>query len=200
MTRPKLPKPPKGAERAGPIERADAALGTAAAAYRDVPAVRVLRTIAGVADQPPLFALSALTLVVGAALRDRRLTRTGARMLLAEAAATAAKAVIKHRIARTRPGKMLKDGRYGLHVDRAGTKDDSPWNSFPSGHTAGAVAVGRAILRDYPEAAPLVAGAIALVGGVQPFTGAHFPGDVVAGAALGWTSEALVARGMAAIG
>lgn len=187
-------KAPRGAKRAGRIERTDAALGKAAAQFREAPLVRMLEKFGDLADQPPLIAACVATIAAGAVLRKPRLLRAGLRMLASEAVATGAKALVKHHVARTRPGKMLKDGRYSRQTDRNGDKDDGPWNSFPSGHTAGAVAVGRALVREYPVAAPAVAVAATIVALVQPFTGAHFPSDVAAGAAIGLTSEAAVDR------
>ena len=65
--------------------------------------------------------------------------------------------------------------------------------SFPSGHTATAFAVAGALIFSYPYARRgLVAAAIlalaALVGASRIAVGAHWPGDVAAGAALGWVS------------
>lgn len=185
-------KAPRGAKRAGPIERTDAAIGAAASRYRETGLVRGLGKLADLADQPPMVAACVATAVAGAVLRKPRLLRAGLRMLASEAVATGAKALAKHFVARTRPGKMLEDGRYSLQRDSDGDRDDGPWNSFPSGHTAGAFAVGRALVREYPAAAPAVAAAATLVAMVQPFTGAHFPSDVVAGAAVGLASEAVV--------
>ncbi len=192
MAKKKKLKAPKGAKRAGPIERTDAALGAAAARYRKTPVVRALHAIGQVADQPPLIIGSVATIAAGAVLRRPRLLRAGTRMLASELVATAAKGLVKHHVARTRPGTMLRDGRYALQKDKDGDKDRGPWNSFPSGHTAGAVAVGRALVREYPAAAPLVAGGVALIALIQPFTGAHFPSDVAAGGAVGLVSEAAV--------
>ena len=183
---------PKGAKRAGPIERTDAALGAAAARYERALPVRVVGKIAQLADQPPLIVGGIAVIAAGAALRRPRLLRTGMRMLASEVVATGAKALIKRQVARTRPGKMRKDGRYVSARDDHGDRDVSAWNSFPSGHTAGAVAVARAVTREYPAAAPLAGLAVAIVALVLPFTGAHFPGDVAAGGAIGLASEAAV--------
>jgi membrane-associated phospholipid phosphatase len=185
-------KPPKAAKRASAPERIDAALGHAAMAHRKHPLVRALGAAGEIADQPPLIAIGVVTSVAGAAARNPRLLRAGLRMLASELVATGAKALIKHHIARTRPGTMRKQGRYALHVDGKGKKDDGPWNSFPSGHTAGAVAVTRALAREYPAAAPALAAGATGVALAQLPTGAHFPSDVAAGAALGLASEALV--------
>ncbi|NIJ20003.1 membrane-associated phospholipid phosphatase [Sphingomonas naasensis] len=144
------------------------------------------------ADQPPLIGICLATIGSGAALRRPRLLRAGLRMLASALVATAAKAVIKHHVDRTRPRKMLRDGRYALRADGKGSKDEGPWNSFPSGHTAGAVAVGRAVTREYPAALPATGLAMATVGLIQLPRGKHFASDVLAGAMIGALSEALV--------
>ena len=189
-------KAPPAADRASKAERLDAALATAAVRHREHPVVRVLGAVAELADQPPLLAGSAGVVVAGVALRQPRLARAGLRMLTAELVATGIKAAVKHRVVRTRPHKMLKDGRYVLDSDADGEKDEGPWNSFPSGHTAGAVAVGRALTREYPGSAPAVALAATLVALIQLPRGQHFASDVVAGAAIGFGSEKLVDAGV----
>ena len=196
MAKKKL-KAPKGAKRASNAERVDAAIAKAAVQHRRNPLVRVAGVIGDLADQPPLLLGAAATIAAGALLRKPRMVRAGARMLASEIAATGLKAAAKRFVARTRPGKMLKDGRYKLEADAAGDKYDGPWNSFPSGHAAGALAVGRALSREYPGALPaaaLVAGIAALV---QLPKGTHFPSDIAAGAAIGVASEALVNEGAA---
>jgi membrane-associated phospholipid phosphatase len=185
-------KTPRGVRRAAVIERIDAVLGAAAARCRRSSMMHTAKQFATIADQPPLIALSITTIVAGALLRHGRLERAGVRMLASEMAATGAKALIKRYVARTRPGKMLKDGRYARSIDPEAAKNEGPWNSFPSGHTAGAVAVGRAFVREFPGAAPIVAAGATAVAVVQPFTGAHFPSDVVAGGLVGLASEALI--------
>lgn len=154
--------------------------------------VRAVGLAAEAADQPPLFAASIATIGLGTVLRRPRLLRAGLRMLASELVATGIKSVVKHHVNRTRPHKMLKDGRYSLHTDAGGRKDEGPWNSFPSGHTAGAVAVSRAATREYPEARPAAGIAAALVALIQLPRGRHFASDVVAGAVIGAVSEALV--------
>jgi membrane-associated phospholipid phosphatase len=187
----RMPEPAE-ASHASKAERLDAALAAGAVRHRKNPAVRVLGTLAELADQPPLLAGSAATIAAGLALGRPRLARAGVRMLASELVATGIKAAVKHHVVRTRPHKMLKDGRYVLDTDKHGDKDEGPWNSFPSGHTAGAVAVGRALTREYPQAAPAVAVAATLVAVIQLPRGTHFASDVVAGAAIGWGSERIV--------
>jgi undecaprenyl-diphosphatase len=160
-----------------------------AAQARDARPVRAAGMLAEVADQPPLIAIAAATTVAGLVLRRADLVRGGSRMLAAHLVATAVKAAIKHRIDRSRPAHEMAG-----HPDtlRSGNSDAHELNSFPSGHTAGAVAVARAASRDLDGAAipaTLAAGAVAVT---QPVTGSHHFSDVVAGALIGWVSEALV--------
>ncbi|MBO9621213.1 MAG: phosphatase PAP2 family protein [Sphingomonas sp.] len=187
----KKKKLPEGAHRASVIERIDVRIAQQVGRLRDAMPVRVAARIAALADQPPLFAASAATLAAGLVLRRPRLARTGARMLASEYAATLIKSALKHRIDRTRPHKMLRDGRYAFR-EAQGEESDGSWSSFPSGHTAGAVASGRAIARETPAAGPVTAAAAAGVALVQLPDAKHFASDVVAGAAIGWAAEALV--------
>lgn len=186
-----MSQPSDPAAAATRIEQADVAVAEAAAEVQHHPVTKALGAASEIADQPPLFALSAIVIATGVLRRDRRLARTGMRMLAAEGLATAVKALIKHRISRTRPHKMLDDGRYEM---RRGGPDEGPWNSFPSGHTAGAVAVSRAIVRDYPSRAVSAYGAAAAVAAIQIPRCAHYPTDIAAGAAIGWLSEWVVSR------
>lgn len=191
-------KAPEAAARASKVERIDAAVATAAVQYRENIVVKALAPLSAASDQPPLIAASAATLVTGLVLRRPRLARAGLRMLASEVVATGIKAVIKRYVARTRPHKMLEDGRYRLHPDKAAEKNEGPWNSFPSGHTAGAVAVGRALSREYPHASGAALATATMVGMIQLPRGTHFSSDVAAGALVGLVSEEIVHRAMGA--
>ena len=57
--------------------------------------------------------------------------------------------------------------------------------SFPSGHTAAAVAFASGVARELPPAGVPLQALAALVGYSRVHTGVHYPGDVVAGALLG---------------
>lgn len=192
MAKPK-PKAPKSAKHASAIEHADAAVAARLSRARKSLPVSVVGVASELADQPPLIAISLGTLAAGLVLRHPAVARAGLRMVASELVATAIKGAIKRRVDRTRPHKMLKDGRYALQRSK-GAESDGAWSSFPSGHTAGVVAVGRAVSREFPRAAPASRAIMAAVGAVQVPRGAHFPTDVIAGAAIGWAAEALVDR------
>lgn len=170
-------------------ERVDLTLSQAAGEYRGTPLVRFLGKVSEVADQPQLTTLNLLTVAAGAMRRDRQLLETGLHMLAAHALATLAKSVIKRSVDRTRPKLLVDEGRY---TRRPGQRNEGPYNSFPSGHTAGAVAVARALARHYPAAALPAYGAAAAIAFIQIPRCAHYVSDIGAGALLGLASEAVV--------
>ncbi|MDB5689920.1 MAG: phosphatase family protein [Sphingomonas bacterium] len=174
---------------ASAIERADVEVTKAAAPYRHTLPVRIAGQLSELADQPPLISICAATLALGLVTGDRRLARSGGRMLASELLATAIKSAVKKSIDRTRPKLLVDEGRYRM---APGSTDEHPINSFPSGHTAGAVTVARAFARDYPEhagVAYLAASAAALV---QIPRCTHYPSDLAAGAAVGIVAELAV--------
>lgn len=169
------------------IEQADVAVSAEAGKLRHTPGVRLLGAASEIADQPPAFTLAAAATVAGFALGRPRLAEAGLRSLAVLTLVTAAKSAIKAVVVRTRPFMLLDHGHYESGVMGP---DEGPWNSFPSGHTANAVAVARAIARAAPEAeGPAMAAAIG-IGVTQVPRAAHHPLDVVAGAALGLAVEA----------
>ncbi|WP_177200132.1 phosphatase PAP2 family protein [Sphingomonas rubra] len=171
------------------VGRADRRHAHAATRAFDGPLMTLAGEASELADQPPLIALSAATIVAGVALRRPVVLRAGVRMLASHLAATGVKTILKSMIDRTRPSRAVAEG---YHVGKGDGADDSSLNSFPSGHTAGAVAVAQAVAAEAPLAAlPLQAAAIG-VGALQPRRGKHYLSDVLAGAAIGWASERLV--------
>lgn len=171
------------------VVRVDQALSHGLARYRHHPLARAAGWAAEAADQPQLIGLSVATLVVGALAGRRDLVRGGARMLAAELLATAGKAAVKRLVDRSRPGHALASGD---HRFRGGDSDEHELTSFPSGHTAGAVAVSLAAAREIDGVAVPAALATAGVAAAQAPSGHHYLGDVMAGAAIGWLAEALV--------
>ena len=171
------------------VERADRTLTYEAAANRDTAPVRIADFIGGVADQPQLITASIATIAAGLIMRRTDLMRGGTRMLAAHLVATAAKTAIKRSIDRTRPAKAIDDG---AHRFEPGDSRDHDQSSFPSGHTAGAVAVARAAAREIDGAAAPAAIGVGAIAAIQPIAGNHYLSDVLVGGAIGWLSEALV--------
>ncbi|WP_294295153.1 phosphatase PAP2 family protein [uncultured Sphingomonas sp.] len=171
------------------LEKVDRKLTHKASAKHDTPAMRAAARVGELADQPPLIALSAATLALGLILRRRSVAEAGARMLASHLLATAAKEVVKRSIDRTRPHSVKKGHDYKL---APGDDRSHHYSSFPSGHTAGAVAVARAAARVWPERTPSLSLAAASAGAIQLPIAKHYVGDVVAGAAIGLASEWVV--------
>lgn len=157
-----------------------------AAARENGRLVRAAGAATELADQPPLIALSAATIVVGAVLRRPAVLRSGVRMLASHLVATGIKTALKNSVDRTRPSRALKEGH---SIGRGDGAEDTTLNSFPSGHTAGAVAVAQAVASESPAAAVPLQAAAAGVAALQPSRGQHYLSDVAAGALIGWLSE-----------
>lgn len=66
--------------------------------------------------------------------------------------------------------------------------------SFPSSHTSAAAALAVVLSRLYPRLTPLVWFLVACVGVGRVVLGAHFPSDVIAGAAVGYAAATLLFR------
>lgn len=172
------------------VVKADKTLTHAAAKHRNHPAAKVAGWVSELADQPPLIALSLATVAAGAVSRRPKLARNGARMLAAHLAATLARAAVKATVDRARPAHALETG--DERFEAGDGAEDKALNSFPSGHTAGAVAIARAVGREFPDAASPALAASALVALAQPPSGKHYWLDTVAGAAIGWAAERAV--------
>jgi membrane-associated phospholipid phosphatase len=164
----------------------------AAIAATETPTLdRAMRKLAGAADYSRLSMAAAAALAVGGGARGRRAAAGG----LAAVAATSAvvNLVIKPVAHRRRPDRAGASVPSARHVPMPASR------SFPSGHSAAAMAFAAAASRWVPGAgAPLYALA-ALVSYSRVHTGVHFPGDVVGGALIGLivgnlTAAALIAR------
>jgi membrane-associated phospholipid phosphatase len=73
-------------------------------------------------------------------------------------------------------------------------RNGSAWQSFPSAHTATAVGLALVLSSLYPHGRKLFAVFAIAVGCQRVLGGAHFPSDVVAGAAVGWCCAMAVLR------
>ena len=180
----------KAGKKVSKLEKADLAVADAARPWAGTGPMKIVSFLSEVGDQPQMRLLCGAVIAAGLVRGDKRLAGTGLRMLAAHSLATFAKNLIKHRIDRTRPRSKHKPGKdHHLSPGDSHAKEET---SFPSGHSAGAAAVARAFVRDYPEhqaPAYAAAGAVALA---QIPRCAHYPTDVGAGLAIGAAAEALV--------
>ena len=171
------------------IEQADLALAGKAGKLRKHPVVEALGTVSEMADQPPLIALSVATAITGLVLRRPTIAVAGLRMLSAHVLATAIKTRVKRTVDRTRPYVLTEEGDYA--IERGGSHDPR-LNSFPSGHTAGAVAVAEAVARTFPKGGWLARSWAVAIAAIQIPRCAHYPSDIAAGAAIGLAGDRLV--------
>lgn len=185
MTKPHLPR----ARPANKVEQADLKVSRKLVPAARSRPVRLLGVVSDLSDQEPLYAATAMVAAVGLVARDERLTRAGIEMLAAHLLATAVRGVIKQNVDRTRPIAAARRGRYELHK---GERFESDLNSFPSGHTAGAVAVALSTARHFPVIRPVALGAAGGIAAAQVIRSKHFVTDVVGGAAIGWAAAALI--------
>jgi membrane-associated phospholipid phosphatase len=171
------------------VETADVEVSRSVSEYKDTAPVKALGVFGEMTDQPPLYAFIGGVAAVALIRGDRRLLRTAGRMLAAHWLGIRAKNVVKNAVDRTRPQMLIEEGRYELGKGRRANK---AFSSFPSGHTVGAVAIARALVRDYPQYrtgayAVCVAAAVARIAKCD-----HFLSDTAAGALIGLASEAAV--------
>lgn len=168
------------------LAAAEAKAARAVAPRRKKPA-KLVEAIGQLGDQPELRTVSGMVIAAGILGANRRLLRAGVRMLLAHEIATLAKHVIKERIDRTRPHSAKSHSERAVKRGRHTAKTKT---SFPSGHSAGAVAVARAFGREYPQHQAAALAAAAVVAAMQVPRLNHYPSDVGAGILLGTASEA----------
>ena len=159
--------------------------------YADHLPMRWLERVGKAGDQPPMLSLSAAVLATGLLSERPRMMFAGTRMVAAHLIATAAKHVLKRRIDRERPAPRA-DGK--APHPRKGKNDTKRMTGFPSGHTAGTIAVARAFGRAYPEHAAKAVGAAGLIAVAQVAGRKHYLTDVLAGIAIGFVAEAAVAK------
>lgn len=177
------------------VEKLDALAAAKLGRLKNKPAAAPLVLWGKLADQPPLAALSAAVGLYGLARGDERALRAGLRMGLSLAVATALKTAIKHAVDRTRPRVLVESGRY---ESGRGAHNESDYNSFPSGHSAGAIAVARSIVREYPDSEGLAYGGAAAAGVAQLVSRQHYSTDVAVGFLVGLVGEAVIDHAFAA--
>ena len=179
---------------ASPFAKFDLATTEFVEPVTDTLPMKLLSTVGELANQSPLNAAGIAATLGGIAADDARLRNTGLRILAAHAVATGIKGILKGVVRRTRPWQAAKDGDHEAEISTDGGKE---YQSFPSGHTAGAVATARVVASAYPEASLPAYGAAAFAAAIQIPEQGHYPTDVAAGILIGLLSaevgDALVA-------
>ncbi|MGN6495753.1 MAG: phosphatase PAP2 family protein [Tsuneonella sp.] len=156
--------------------------------YRKTPPVRVISWLSEVGDQPQLRVVGGAALALGVLRADLRLVQAAARMLFAHEAAVLLKNAVKDRVDRTRPKIAPTPAEQEPHPGTDTSKEET---SFPSGHSAGAIAVTRAFSRVYPRRTGVALALGTSVAAAQVPRCSHYPTDVAAGLAVGAVAEKL---------
>ncbi|MER5436014.1 phosphatase PAP2 family protein [Streptomyces sp. NPDC002588] len=143
-----------------------------------------LRRLSAAADHSKISFAVAVGIAVSGGRRSRRAAALGVAAI--GVASTTANLLGKRLVRRPRPHRDADSPFPGRHVPMP----DSA--SFPSGHTASAVAFAAAVGPALPAAAVPLGLLACAVGYSRVHTGVHYPGDVIAGALLGTGSAALV--------
>ena len=158
-------------------ERIDRAVYDAVA---DTPTPRLddaMRRLSNAANYSRLSLAAAAVLATTGGPRGRRAARSG--LTAVAGTATFVNVAVKPLGRRRRPERDDDEVAPGRIVRMPGSR------SFPSGHTAAAVAFATGVSRVLPAAGAPLHLLAALVGYSRVHTGVHYPGDVVAGALLG---------------
>jgi membrane-associated phospholipid phosphatase len=167
-------------------DRLDRALYTAVARARTPRVDVAMRRLSHAANYSRLSLGAAALLAVAGGPRGRRAALSG--LSAAFAAAALVNLAAKPLARRSRPDRVAARVPLPRHVRMPSSR------SFPSGHTAAAVAFAAGAGRELPVARVPLYGLAAAVGYSRVHTGVHYPGDVLAGAALGLATAALTNR------
>ncbi|MFI1568627.1 phosphatase PAP2 family protein [Streptomyces sp. NPDC020490] len=142
-----------------------------------------LRRLSAAADHSKISFVAAATM----ALFPGRPRRAAALGLAAVGVASATANLLGKRLVRRHRPHRAEDSPFpGRHVPMPASA------SFPSGHTASAVAFAAAVGPAFPVVAVPFGLLACAVGYSRVHTGVHYPGDVIAGAVLGTGAAAVV--------
>jgi undecaprenyl-diphosphatase len=136
-----------------------------------------MRRLSRAADYSRLSIASSAILAIAGGRRGRRAAMSGLVCLAATSATV--NLVVKQLGRRPRPDREAEDVPEARQVRMPASR------SFPSGHTAAAVAFASGAGRVWPAAGVPLHVLAALVAYSRVHTGVHYPGDVLAGALLG---------------
>ncbi|WP_030723002.1 phosphatase PAP2 family protein [Streptomyces sp. NRRL F-2580] len=152
------------------------------ASWDSVWARGLLPPVEDAAEHTKLWWAAAAVMAAAGGWRGRRAAAAGITGMAA--AQVLSNGVAKQLVERRRPPK-----EWFPHEDVEDRPDSS---SFPSGHTAAAVAFTAAVAPTWPWAGAACAVPTVLVAIERVHDGAHYPSDVAAGAAIGLAAAALV--------
>ncbi|MFE9912454.1 phosphatase PAP2 family protein [Streptomyces clavifer] len=152
------------------------------AAWESDWARKLLPPVEEAAEHTKLWCAAAVIIAAGGGWRGRKAAAAGITAMAA--AELLSNGFVKQLVERRRPPK-----EWIPHDDVEDRPDSS---SFPSGHTAAAVAFTAAVAPTWPWAGTACALPTALVAIERVHNGAHYPSDVAAGAAIGLAAAALV--------
>ncbi|MGC5243253.1 phosphatase PAP2 family protein [Streptomyces albogriseolus] len=163
------------------LRAVDGALYAAVAATPTPTLDRALRRLSHAADHSKIsFAIAGALALAGSRPRRAALAGVGA----VAVASASANLLGKRLVRRDRPDREAARVTVDRHVPMPMSA------SFPSGHTASAVAFATAVGTVLPAASVPLGALAGAVGYSRIHTGVHYPGDVAAGAVLGVASAA----------
>ena len=167
------------------LDRVDRAIYGAVAATPTPRLDGAMRRVSSAADYSRLSLTASAILAVGWGAPGRRAAASG--LVSLGATSLVVNAVVKLIGRRRRPDREAAEVPLSRQVRMPASR------SFPSGHTAAAVAFATGVGRVMPVAALPLHVLAAVVGYSRVHTGVHYPGDVLAGAVLGATIADLTA-------
>ncbi|MFD3808670.1 phosphatase PAP2 family protein [Streptomyces sp. NPDC058619] len=163
------------------LRNGDRRLTKGMAAWDSAWARQLLPPVERAAEHTKLWWAAAAVMAVGGGRRGRKTAAAGiTAMAVAELLSNG---VAKPLVGRRRPPK-----EWIPHDDVEDRPDSS---SFPSGHTAAAVAFTAAVAPSWPWAGVACAVPMTLVAIERVHSGAHYPSDIAAGAVIGLAAAAL---------
>ncbi|MDX3098161.1 phosphatase PAP2 family protein [Streptomyces sp. ME19-03-3] len=166
---------------AGRLREADRWVTSRIAAWDSPYARHALPAVGWAAKHSKVWCASAALMAGFGGRRGRTAARAGlSAVALGQVAATFAVKPLTHR---ARPPRQL------IH-HQTGQRPES--SSFPSGHTAAAVAFTASVGRTWPAMGAVCAVPAAMVSFERVYSGAHYPSDVAAGAVVGLAAARLV--------
>lgn len=144
---------------------------------------KIVAAVSRYGDWPELMLLGAFCFLLARRASSQRWQKIFLCAMLASTIAGGLVNTLRLTTGRTRP-RVAEQHWYGPYHDGKWTIGVAEWNSFPSGHTATAVAFATVILLASPYWGFVAMTVAASVAGSRLLLGAHHPSDLVAAAFL----------------